>query len=508
MRDRAAIRALVLLTVTSLAMAACSSSHPRAGAQTGPGLGSTLSPSQSAAARHHGAKASGHGGSAGTASGGGSGSGTGGSGSGATSGGGSGGSGSGGGGGAGGGSPIAPPFSGPAPHFAYTPANLYSGAAAYQGITAKQITLCMHAATVLGNAFNERPQDIGVYWTYVNANGGLLGRQVSLTIEDDEYTPQGAQVAAQQCQQLNPFLVIGGIGFDQDPVVRQIAEQNHFLYIYTMADRGNPPYKYSFTGAPTIEQEGTWLGEATLHQHRPAPYGAVYVNDAAWVGGYNTYKAYMDAHGGSSVNNNSYATNSGGDTSEFSAYITELQAAGVKTVLLWMNALAADAFVEQAHNQGYDPAYVTCDVFDLVTQTVGSEVDDQGPNAKYPMLGIWITPAFDPADHNVPWWPEEQQMLQAYAKYDAGHTPDDIDWMAWLGFKQIADLFRICGTNCNRNDIAGIFDSGYQGTTAPLCPVNFAGSPNFGGYEANMMYAHRENGGTVWRQTATCQTSF
>lgn len=500
MRNRAAAQLLTVLIVTSMAAAACSSSHPRAGGQPGASVGATATPGQSTLAGQHAGKAGRHGAKPGSAN----------SPGGAQSGSGSSNRGSGNGPGSsstGANGPGAP-FSGPPPSFAYTPAHLYSGAAAYQGITSKQITLCMHAATVLGNAFNERPQDIGVYWDYVNANGGLLGRQVSLTIEDDEYTPQGAQVAAQQCEQLNPFLVIGGIGFDQDPVVRQIAEQNGFLYIYTMADRGNPPYHYSFTGAPTIEQEGTWLAEATLHQHRPAPYGAVYVNDAAWVGGYDTYKSYMDAHGGSSVDKNSYPTNSGGDTSEFSTYITELQASGVKTVLLWMNALAADAFVEQAHNQGYNPAYVTVDVFDLVTQTVGSEVDDQGPNAKYPMLGVWITPAFDPADSNVPWWPEEHQMLQAYAKYDSGHTPDDIDWMAWLGFKQIADLFRVCGMNCNRNDIAGIFDSGYQGTTAPLCPVNFAGSPNFGGYEANLMYAHRENGTTVWRQIATCQTSF
>lgn len=391
--------------------------------------------------------------------------------------------------------------------FHYTPAHLWSGAAETQGITASTITLCMHAATVLGDAFNERPQDLGVYWTWLNANGGVIGRKVNMTIEDDEYTAQGAQVAAQECESLNPFLVLGGIGFDQDPVVRQLAEQDHFIYIYTMADAGTGHYTYSFTSSPTIQQVGKWVAQAELDRHYPGPYGAVYVNDAAWVGGYTTYKAWMDAHGGKSVDQNSYTTNSGGDTSGFQAYITELKVAGVKTVYLWMNALAMDAFVEQAANQGYYPAYVTPDGFNLVTQTVGKDIDNQSPAPK-PTLAAWITPAFDPNNPNVAWWPEEQQMINVYKQYDAGHSPDDIDWMTWLAFEQITDLLKTCGNNCTRDDIVGIFHSGWQVTTGPLCPVNFSSNPNFGGSMINLFSAYRENGSTVWRQQATCQSSF
>ncbi|HZT66696.1 MAG TPA: ABC transporter substrate-binding protein [Acidimicrobiales bacterium] len=391
--------------------------------------------------------------------------------------------------------------------FRYTPASLFSGPANTQGITSSTITLCMHAATVFGNVFNERPQDIGVYWNWLNANGGVIGRKVNLTIEDDAYTPQGAQQAAQQCEALNPFFVIGGIGFDQDPVVRQIAEQDHFIYIYTMADQGTGKYNYSFTGSPTIQQDGTWNAQALIDNHYPGPYGAVYVNDAAWLGGWTTFKSYMDAHGGSSVDKNAYTTNSGGDTSGFQAYITQLKLAGVKTVYLWMNALAADAFVEQAANQGYYPAYVTPDGFNLVTQTVGQNIDDKSPAIK-PAMGVWITPAFDPNNHNVAWWPQEKAMLDAYAQYDSGHTPDDIDWMAWLAFQQITDLLNTCGTTCNKNDIAGIFHSGWQDTRYPLCPVDFRNNPNFGGVSANLFVATREGNQTVWRQPVSCASKF
>jgi ABC-type branched-subunit amino acid transport system substrate-binding protein len=346
-----------------------------------------------------------------------------------------------------------------------------------------------------------------VYWNWLNANGGVIGRKVNMTIEDDAYTPQGAQQAAQQCEALNPFFVLGGIGFDQDPVVRQIAEQDHFIYIYTMADQGTGHYNYSFTGSPTIQQDGTWNAEALLDNHYPGPYGAVYVNDAAWLGGWTTFKSYMDAHGGKSVDGNAYTTNSGGDTSGFQAYITQLKLAGVKTVYLWMNALAVDAFVEQAANQCYFPAYVTPDGFNLVTQTVGQSIDDKSQAVK-PAMGVWITPAFDPNNHNVAWWPQEKAMLDAYAQYDSGHTPDDIDWMAWLSFQQVTDLLNTCGHDCNKNDVAGMFKSGWQDTRYPMCPVDFRNNADFGGVSANLFVATREGNQTVWRQPVSCASRF
>jgi len=406
--------------------------------------------------------------------------------------------------------------------FTITPAHLFSGAADTQGITAQQITLCMHAAISLGAAFNEKASDINVYWTALNKSGGLLGRQVNMQIFDDAYTAQGAQQAFSECQGINPFFIMGGIGFDQDPVVRSLAEQNAELYLYTMADDGSQgtgapkPYKYSFTGAPTIEQAGTWLAQATLHYRNKAPFGAVYVKDPNWIGGYNTYSSYMSSHGAPIASGNTCTMNAGGDVSGFSTCITQLQVNGVKTVYMWMNALAFDSFVSQASQQGFHPSYVTPDGFDLVTGTVGQDIDDA---SGYPAaIGGWITPAFDPNNHEVPWYGEESKMMAAYATYDSGHQPDDIDWMAWLGFKQMTDAFNLCGNQCTRNDFAGIFDSGWSGQTAPLCSVDFSRNHNFGGQSMNLWYAHRvpyvsvdypqASQHTVWVQTQTCQNRF
>lgn len=411
----------------------------------------------------------------------------------------------------------------------YTPAHLFTASEAYQGITKTTINLCMHAAISLGPAFNETANDVTTYFRYLNAHGGVLGRKLSMTIEDDKYTAQGAQVATQQCEDLKPFMILGGIGFDQDPVVRALAEQHHFLYLYTMADDGSQgkgpakSYKYSFTAAPTTEQTGTWMGEAAVKQAMADKknlgdhFGAVYVNDPNWIGGYTTFKAYLDAHGGKSVDNDSYTMGSGADNSQFSTDITLMQAHNVKTVYLWMNAVGADEFVQTASSQGFHPAYVTPDGFDLVTGTVGQSMDDKSGSVR-PALGGWITPAFDPKNPNVPYWSAEKEMLEAYNTYDNGHQPDDIDWQAWLAFKSITDLFKLCGLDCNRNDIAGIFNSGLSASTPPLCKTDFRTNHNFGGKYMNLWKATRvsyvspdypqASQHTVWKQITTCADKF
>jgi ABC-type branched-subunit amino acid transport system substrate-binding protein len=243
----------------------------------------------------------------------------------------------------------------------------------------------------------------------------------------------------------------------------------------------------------------------------------VYVNDPNWVGGYNTFKKYLDTHGGSSVDKNSYTMGAGGDSTQFGEYITLLKAAGVKTVYLWMNALGADTFVAQATQADYHPAYVTPDGFDLVTGTVGEDFDDKSGSVKA-AIGGWITPAFDPKNPNVPYWSYEKEMLDAYNKYDNGHQPDDIDWQAWLAFKSLTDMFKVCGIDCNRNDIAGMFESGINVSTPPLCGTDFKANPNFGGKYMNLWRATRvpyispdypqASQHTVWKQFVTCSNKF
>ena len=103
------------------------------------------------------------------------------------------------------------------------------------GITKSSITLCAHAALTYGAAFNTSADDLNVFWSAVNDAGGIFGRKVAVTYENDNYSPDTAVQAATACQDKNIFMLLGGIGFDQIPAVRNWAEANRMLYLHHTA---------------------------------------------------------------------------------------------------------------------------------------------------------------------------------------------------------------------------------------------------------------------------------
>src|SRR5205823_1748657 len=71
-------------------------------------------------------------------------------------------------------------------------ANLFHANEDRVGITDKTITLCGHAALIFATAFNTKPADLTVYWQMVKDRGGIYGRNVDVTFEDDQYKPDVA----------------------------------------------------------------------------------------------------------------------------------------------------------------------------------------------------------------------------------------------------------------------------------------------------------------------------
>ena len=383
----------------------------------------------------------------------------------------------------------------------YQVANLFPASQDRVGMTASSLTLCMHAALVLGPVFHDSASDFNVYWKWLNDQGGIYGRKVNMVFTDDQYTPQGGVQAAQQCQQSNPFFMMAGVGFDTVPAVEQWAEQNHMLYLPSFAtENGLYNLKYSFEIPPSVEQFGTVAGNYIGAKY-PGKIGVVWRNSPNWQGGRDHFEAQVRAKGSKVVADIPVQENQG----DYSAAILQLQTSGAQTVLAWMNVLEFAQLEKQAAAQGYHPRWVTA-TFNLVTDTLGHDVDGtNGPAA----VGLWVTPEYHNGDTTSPWAGEEHTMQAAYAKYDAGHTITDTDWQAWLAFKQVTQMLNDCGQDCSRNKLAGMFLGGYKSSLAPLCNVDFArGRGRLGSFAFNVMQGTVRNGTSGWRQVATCQENF
>lgn len=376
--------------------------------------------------------------------------------------------------------------------------NLWPDSTAQMGFTKDKITLCGHAALTFAEAFDTRPEDINVYWSMVNDNGGVYGRKVELTIEDDAYRPDNAVQAAERCKAKNPFMLIGGIGFDQIPAVRAWNEQsqNRLLYVHHIA-RQDLSKRYSFSFLPTVEQMGTLAARWILSKHRNDDIGVLWRQSEAWEPGHAAFKRTMSNAKKALVADLPVQK----DQAVYAQQINELKARGAETVFVWENALAAIELIKQAKNQDYHPTWVVFP-FQIMTDTL------KGDTTSPPVEGIASWPAYVPGARGGAFSSYDDEIARfeaAQRRYGKARNGNDILFMTWVAMKQLHQWLLDCGPNCDRNRLVALLISGRHKAVAPNCPFDFTVNGHVGGFFGNIFRATDVSGyGTGWIQTNTC----
>jgi ABC-type branched-subunit amino acid transport system substrate-binding protein len=373
------------------------------------------------------------------------------------------------------------------------------------GISDTTITMCGHAALTYAAAFNTQPEDLNVYWDMVRDNGGIYDRNVDMTFEDDKYTPTDALVAAEACYQKNPFILVGGIGFDQIPAVRTFAESHHMLYIHHVA-RQDYTKRYSFSALPTVEQMGKLAAQWIATQHPGKKIGALYRDSENWDPGYKAFvselkRLHQNFYGGSPV---------ASDQRQYNTILGDFQDNGVEVVFGWENALNGTNMVLQAKGQDYNPQWVLFP-FNLETDTLKAQALDP------PLEGIAAWSAYTPGDYSGPFaqYANEIHLFEAaYAKYrPTVKNLTDLHWQVWLAWKTVHNLLLACGPDCTRNKMVGVLldkPYGYD-FTQPDCPVDFTRNGHVGGFAVSFFRAYaRPAGQAGWRPIPgfTCRESL
>lgn len=394
------------------------------------------------------------------------------------------------------------PYTPPADGFRST---LFSGANDTAGITDTTITICAHAALTYGAAFNTSAEDLNVYWTAVNEAGGVHGRRVEVFYENDDYKPDTAVQAATRCKQNhNPFILLGGIGFDQIPAVRTWAEQQKVLYMHhTATKNGTDSQQYSFTTLPTTERTGEVFGELAVKRFGDGKFGIIKRLSENWEPGIRGFKSIAEPAGLDIRLEREVPQNKGSYVQD----IVDMRNAGVDTVFVWLNALEATQFITQAHGQNWRPQFIVFP-FNLTTQTLGDAALDP------PLVGVSMHNAYSMGDYSGPfaaYADDMKQFEEQYARYrpnaDIGGVGGDLIFLNWSGQKAMHQLFLQCGRDCTRNRLVEIMHGLRSKPVSSGCTVDFtrAGNPRRGGWEASIMVAYRAPSGKVnWKNTDTC----
>ena len=372
------------------------------------------------------------------------------------------------------------------------------------GITPTSLTMCAHAALTYAPAFKTDVKDLNVFWTAINTEkGGIYGRKVNVTYENDNYDPQTAVTAAKTCVAKNIFMLLGGIGFDQIPTVRNYAESVHQLYLYhTATINGSQNLKYSFTELPTVERTGEAFAQLALQKYKGKKIGILERDSSNWSPGVDAFKKVK---GLDIVDEEKVPANAGNYTSQ----ITNLRNSGAQVVWIWLNAVETTEVVEQMKSQAWSPNLMVFP-FNLTSQTLGN--DAMNP----PMDGVAMYPAYSDGDYTGTFAAYQDDMKEfkaQYAKYDGGANGPDLSGVAgdllflnWVGQKALYRQFLLCGKDCTRNKFVEVLQHYDQVPVSSGCRVDFVhGDHHHGATDLTFMQTYKSPSGKInWRETKQC----
>jgi ABC-type branched-subunit amino acid transport system substrate-binding protein len=401
-------------------------------------------------------------------------------------------------------STTTPATSGPVAPINPGGSHLFKPAEEQIGLTSDSLTMCAHAALTYGQAFGTKDTDFNVFWDAINAEkNGIYGRKVHVTYENDDYKPTTAVQAATACKAKGIFMLLGGIGFDQIPAVRNWAEQNRMLYVHhTATIEGTRGQKFSFSELPTVERTGEAFAQLAVAKFKNKKIGIIERDSSNWTPGVKAFKVLAKKYGLNIVADTQVANNKGSYTDD----LLTMKNAGVEVVWAWMNALESTELLKQAKSQQYSPNWMMFP-FNLTSQTLGS--DAMTP----PLDGVAMYPAYSKGDYSgkfASYADDMKEFERQYAQYDSGidlsGIGGDLLFLNWTAQKALYIQLLQCGKDCTRDKFIDVLRT-YKGKapTHSSCPIDFSGDGYHGSDSLNFMETYNSPSGKVnWRNTALC----
>jgi ABC-type branched-subunit amino acid transport system substrate-binding protein len=363
------------------------------------------------------------------------------------------------------------------------------------GITPTSITMCAHAALTYGAAFNTSADDFNVFWTDLNSKGGINGRKVNVTYENDNYTGPDAKTAATACHAKNPFILLGGIGFDQIPTVRNYVETVHQLYLHhTATIEGTKGQKYSFSELPTVERTGESYAQLAHLKFQGKRIGIIERDSPNWSPGIKAFKAKAKEYGLNIVKEVKVQDKQGNYTNE----VLAMKNAKVDVIFSWENALNTTELVKQGKAQVYRGAWMVFGV-NLMAQTLGN--DALNP----PLVGSVMYTPYSKGDYSgnfAPYASDMKQFEAQYAKYrpntDLSGVGGDLLFLNWTAQKALAAQLAACGKDCTRNRFVDVLHGYHARPTSSVCDIDFTHSDGYhGSTQLNFIQAYKAPSGKV-----------
>jgi branched-chain amino acid transport system substrate-binding protein len=235
--------------------------------------------------------------------------------------------------------------------------------AAAPGVTKTQIVLG-GTGPLTGSESQYQPVLSGAkaYFDYVNAHGGVYGRKIVYTIEDDQYDPaKTAQLTSKLVEQDKVFAIFNSIGTEHALAVRQYLNDRKVPQLFVGSGAGaiaseHARYPWTMGLLPSFAGEGSIYGRLIAKQHPKAKIAVLYEADEYGDELLAGLKHGLGAKAKQIVGTQSYPLNADNVLTQ----VTSLKATGADTFVIFaLPKQAIQAFVAAAR-LGWKPfEYVT-----------------------------------------------------------------------------------------------------------------------------------------------------
>ncbi|MGA2285862.1 MAG: ABC transporter substrate-binding protein [Dehalococcoidia bacterium] len=188
------------------------------------------------------------------------------------------------------------------------------------------------------------------FFDYINAQGGVYGRKISLIIADDHYNPPDTvEVVKKLVEQDNVFGIVSGLGEETHAAVYQYLQDKGVpdMYLSTGLDKWtNPISKNRFAGNPDYITEGTFLGQWIAKTYPEAKIGVLEQNDELGQDGEKGLRAGIQDSGVQIVSVEQYDASQ----SDVSAQTARLKNTGADTLVVFAIPPQAASLVNTARD--------------------------------------------------------------------------------------------------------------------------------------------------------------
>lgn len=246
---------------------------------------------------------------------------------------------------------------------ALTASSLPAQAASDPGVTASSIKLgiTVPMTGIAAPGYNKIPGAMAAYFDYVNANGGVNGRKITLVVKDDQYIPTTAVAKANELILKDKvFALVGTLGTASTKAISastQLAKRGiPSLFINTGYSGFADPKAYptTFSILPSYVMEAKIMGKFLKEKYADKKIALIYQDDdfgrdalAGFKQAGITFGTYIP-----------YASGSQSLPATGAGWISKLKASGAEVTVLFGVSSASTAALANAYAAQYKTQWV------------------------------------------------------------------------------------------------------------------------------------------------------